>query len=176
MQTHKKLRLTAWFGSALTALLTLGLTSALASERALSASLAEQKASDQSSAKSQQRIAQMADQTTELLGEYRLALQKLDRVKIYNGHLQTLVNDQEAEKANIERQLTDFQTVQTDIIPLMFNMIDSLEKFIAADLPFNLEERQRRVDNLRTMMAVSCTHLTLPTTCTPCRSRGSPSH
>ncbi|UCC14108.1 MAG: DUF3450 domain-containing protein [Gammaproteobacteria bacterium] len=152
MQTHKKLRLTVWFRSALAALLTLGLTSALASERALSASLAEQKASDQSSAKSQQRIAQLADQTTELLGEYRLALQKLDRVKIYNAHLQTLVNDQEAEKANIERQLTDFQTVQTDIVPLMFNMIDTLEKFIAADLPFNLEERQRRVDNLRTMM------------------------
>jgi len=152
MQTHKKARLAAWLGSALAALLTLGLTTAVASEKALTSSLAEQKASDQASAKSQKKIAQMADQTTELLGEYRLALQKLDRVKIYNGHLQTLVNDQEKEKANIQRQLTDFQEVQTDIVPLMFDMIDSLDRFIAADLPFNLTERRDRVERLREMM------------------------
>ncbi len=152
MQTHNKVRLAAWLGSALAALLTLGLTTAVASEKALTTSLAEQKASDQASAQSQKKIAQMADQTTELLGEYRLALQKLDRVKIYNNHLQTLVNDQENEKANIQRQLTDFQEVQTDIVPLMFDMIDSLDRFIAADLPFNLTERRDRVERLREMM------------------------
>jgi len=152
MQTHKNARLAVWLGPALAALLTLGTTTAVASEKALTAGLSEQKASDQASAKSQQKIAQLADQTTELLGEYRLALQKLDRVKIYNNHLQTLVNDQEREKADIERQLTDFQTVQTDIVPLMFDMIDSLGEFIEADLPFNLTERRDRVERLREMM------------------------
>ncbi|KPK61060.1 MAG: hypothetical protein AMJ59_03655 [Gammaproteobacteria bacterium SG8_31] len=152
MQTQKKTRLAAWLGSALALMLSLGMTAAAASEQALKASLAEQKASDAGSAKSQQRIAQLADQTSELIGEYRLALQKLDRVKIYNGHLQTLVNDQESEKANVQRQLEDFQVVQTDIVPLMFNMIDSLGKFIDADLPFNLVERRDRVDRLREMM------------------------
>lgn len=152
MQTHKRTRLAAWPVTALAVLLPFGLSSAVASEKVLASSIAEQKASDQSSAKSQQRIAQLADQTSELVGEYRLALQKLDRVKIYNGHLQTLVNDQEAEKANIQRQLEDFQVVQTDIVPLMFNMIESMEKFIEADLPFNLDERRTRVENLRTMM------------------------
>ena len=84
MQTQKKTRLAAWLGSALALMLSLGMTAAAASEQALKASLAEQKASDAGSAKSQQRIAQLADQTSELIGEYRLALQKLDRVKIYN--------------------------------------------------------------------------------------------
>jgi hypothetical protein len=142
-----------WSVAGLTGLaLTLVLTSAVASEQSLKASMAEQGASDDSSIKSQKRIAQMADQTTELVGEYRLALQKLDRVKIYNNHLQKLVNDQEAEKSDIDRQLNDFQTVQTEIVPLMFDMIENLAAFISLDMPFNLEERGDRVDRLRSLM------------------------
>ena len=34
----------------------------------------------------------------------------------------------------------------------MFDMIDSLDKFISADLPFNLAERRDRVERLREMM------------------------
>ena len=152
MQTQNKTRLAAWLGMALALMLSLCLTTASASEGALKASLAEQKASDASSAKSQKRIAQLADQTSELIGEYRLALQKLDRVKIYNNHLQTLVNDQEREKADVERQLEDFQVVQTDIVPLMFDMIESLDQFIKLDMPFNVEERRDRMDTLRALM------------------------
>lgn len=139
-------------GLALAAVFAVGASSALAQERALTASLAEQKASDEASIKSQNRIAQLADQTTDLQGEYRLALQKLDRVKIYNDHLQKLVNEQEALKADIGRQLNDFQVVQTEIVPLMFDMIESLDQFIALDLPFNLTERRDRVDSLRSLM------------------------
>jgi hypothetical protein len=132
--------------------LALVLTSAVASEQTLKASMAEQGASDAASIKSQKRVAQLADQTTELVGEYRLALQKLDRVTIYNNHLQKLVDDQEREKADIDRQLNDFQTVQTEIVPLMFDMIANLAEFIKLDVPFNLEERNTRVDNLRSLM------------------------
>jgi hypothetical protein len=139
-------------GLALAAVFAVGASTAVAQERALTASLAEQKASDEASIKSQKRIAQLADQTTDLQGEYRLALQKLDRVKIYNDHLQKLVNEQEALKADIGRQLNDFQVVQTEIVPLMFDMIESLDQFIGLDVPFNLEERRDRVDNLRSLM------------------------
>ena len=154
MQTQKKSRHAGRLGAALAVvLLPLCLSSAVsASERTVTASLAEQKASDSASKKSQARIAQLSDQTTELLGDYRLALQKLDRVKIYNRHLQTLVNSQEAEKANIARQLDDFQVVQTEIVPLMEIMIANLEDFIALDLPFNLQERNDRIGALRDMM------------------------
>ncbi|MGB5211777.1 MAG: DUF3450 domain-containing protein [Gammaproteobacteria bacterium] len=153
MQTQKKSRPAVRLGAALAAgLLALCVSAANASERVVTSSLAEQKASDSASQKSQQRIAQLADQTSELIGDYRLALQKLDRVKIYNRHLQTLVNSQEEEKANINRQLEDFQVVQTEIVPLMEIMIANLEEFIAMDLPFNLEERNDRIAALREMM------------------------
>lgn len=153
MQTQKKSGPAVWLGVTLTAgLMALCVSTASASEKVVTSSLAEQKASDSASQKSQQRIAQLADQTSELIGDYRLALQKLDRVKIYNRHLQTLVNSQEEEKANITRQLDDFQVVQTEIVPLMEIMIANLEEFIAMDLPFNLEERNDRIAALREMM------------------------
>jgi hypothetical protein len=128
---------------------------AVAQERTLNAALSEQKSSVQDSARSQARIAQLADQTTELLGEYRVTIQRLDRVRIYNENLQSLVNDQEAEKANIQRQLESFQEVQQDIIPLMYEMIDDLERFIELDMPFQLTERQNRVQMLRDIMEQS---------------------
>jgi hypothetical protein len=152
MQTGTIWRIAGMAGLALAAALAAATSTALAQERALSASLAEQKASDEASIKSQKRIAQLADQTTDLQGEYRLALQKLDRVKIYNQHLQKLVTEQETLKADIGRQLNDFQVVQTEIVPLMFDMIESLDQFIALDMPFNLDERRSRVDNLRGLM------------------------
>lgn len=145
-------RLPAGWVALLAGTLALVFGTAFASEQALNASLAEQKAADQDTKRSQARIAQLADETSELLGEYRLALQKLDRVRIYNNHLQTLVTDQEAEKADITRQLENFQVVQTDIVPLMFSMIDTLDEFIKADMPFNLQERNNRVSDLRAMM------------------------
>ena len=156
MQTGTKWRFAGLAGPAFTAAVAVVLVmagpSAVAQERALAASLAEQKASDEASIKSQKRVAQLADQTTDLQGEYRLALQKLDRVKIYNNHLQKLVSEQEALKTDVGRQLTDFQVVQTEIVPLMFSMIDSMDQFISLDVPFNTDERKGRIDTLRLLM------------------------
>ena len=150
MQTGRKWRFAGLAGPALTAAAAVVLV--MAQERALTATLSEQKASDEASIKSQKRVAQLADQTTDLQGEYRLALQKLDRVKIYNNHLQKLVSEQEALKTDVGRQLTDFQVVQTEIVPLMFSMIESMDQFISLDVPFNLEERKGRIDTLRLLM------------------------
>lgn len=111
--------------------------------------------SDADAIRSQLRISQLADETTELLGEYRLTLQQLDRVRIYNDNLAALVADQEADKASIRQQLEDFVVVEQGIVPLMFNMIEALEQFIALDMPFQLRERVDRVRRLRDNMDAS---------------------
>lgn len=123
-----------------------------AQQATLEAALAEQKSGVEEAGRSQARIAQLAEQTSELLGEYRVAAQRLDRVRIYNDNLEALVRDQQREKDDIDRQLASFQVVQQDIIPLMFEMIDDLERFIELDLPFQLEERRTRVRLLRDVM------------------------
>jgi len=122
------------------------------SQAVLDETVQTQVRSDGDAARSQLRISQLADQTTELLGEYRLALQQLDRVRIYNDNLAALVADQEAEKASIRQQLEDFVIVEQGIVPLMFSMIDALEQFIALDMPFQTRERVDRVRRLRDNM------------------------
>lgn len=121
-------------------------------QRALDSSVKEQSASDRASARSQLRISQLADQTTELLGDYRVTTQQLDRVRIYNDNLAKLVSDQENEKQSINQQLEDFVIVEQGIVPLMLEMIDALGQFVELDVPFLLEERKGRVARLRDNM------------------------
>ena len=153
MQARNIWRPAAVVGLALSVLLPLGLTSA--SERALSATLDEQKVSDRDAARSQARIAQLSDQTTDLLGEYRLVLQRLEQVKLYNANLQSLVDDQQSTLDSFTQQLEDFQVVKVEIVPLMFSMIEDLEQLVALDVPFLMDERTDRITRLRDMMASS---------------------
>jgi len=97
----------------------------------------------------QLKVSKLAEQASESAIEYRLVIQQLDRVKLYNSHLQDLVQDQETEKSDIDRQLQDFEVIEQGIVPLMMEMIDDLDRFVAADLPFNLAERRARIDRLR---------------------------
>lgn len=128
---------------------------AQAQERMLESALAEQKSSVEDAARSQARVVQLADETSELLGEYRVAVQRLDRLRIYNDNLEALVGDQQREQQDIERQLTSFQDVQQEIIPLMFEMIEDLARFVELDMPFQLQERRDRVGLLRELMGRS---------------------
>lgn len=118
----------------------------------LDATVQQQAQSDSDAVRSQLRISQLADETTELLGEYRLALQQLDRVRVYNDNLAALVADQDAEAADIRQQLDDFTNTEQGIVPLMFNMINALEQFIELDMPFQRRERVDRVRRLRDNM------------------------
>ncbi len=121
-------------------------------QQLLEDTVTEQVRSDTDSARSQIRISQIADETTELLGEYRLTTQQLDRVRIYNDNLAALVADQDREKASIEQQLEDFVVVEQGIVPLMLDMINALEQFVALDVPFQYRERTDRVRRLQDNM------------------------
>ncbi len=125
---------------------------AVAQERVLRSAMQIQSAADQGSVQSQQKIDGLANQTAELLGEYRIATQTLERVRVYNSHLAKLVNDQEEIKADLQGQIDGADEIEQGIIPLMFKMIDDLAAVIELDLPFNLAERRDRVDNLRSLM------------------------
>ena len=127
----------------------LGDASAQDAQQLLDDSVREQIESDANSAQSQIRIGQLADETAELLGEYRLTTQQLDRVRIYNDNLAALITDQELERASIEQQLEDFVIVEQGIVPLMVEMVDTLERFVALDMPFQADERNERVRRLR---------------------------
>ncbi|HTQ99887.1 MAG TPA: DUF3450 domain-containing protein, partial [Candidatus Acidoferrum sp.] len=103
-------------------------------------------------ATAQQNINKMDEQTRDLNNQYANALQELDSLNKYNEQLQSQVTAQEKEKASIQTQLTEIQTTQREVLPLMDRMVQTLDQFVKADIPFYLDERTKRVENLKAMM------------------------
>jgi len=101
---------------------------------------------------SQEKITDLSVETQELLGEYRLVLQQIDRLIAYNDYVERLITDQEEQIVDINRQLSDFALIERGIVPLMLESIETLDRFIDLDVPFLLEERKDRVNRLRVIM------------------------
>ena len=101
---------------------------------------------------SQKRVTSLAQQTTDLLAEYRAVVRETESLKIYNDNLERVVMDQRAEVVSINQQLTGLEATNRGIVPLMLEMIDTLGKIVENDMPFRLEERRARITRLRDMM------------------------
>jgi len=104
------------------------------------------------SAKSQAKINSIYEQTQDLLGEYRNTVDEADVLRGYNDHVQRMVDDQKANIVSLQKQIDGIDKIKQGVVPLMYKMIDSLEKFIELDVPMNIERRQERVANLRSVM------------------------
>ena len=115
-------------------------------------SLVVQSTTSQDSQQSQVKISNLSNQTQELLGEYRLVLQQIDRLIAYNEYVERLITDQEFQIKDINQQLIDFALIERGIVPLMLESIDTLDKFIDLDIPFLLDERKQRIARLRIIM------------------------
>ncbi|GAB4300211.1 MAG: DUF3450 domain-containing protein [Methylophaga sp.] len=101
---------------------------------------------------SQEKIDDLADETTEMLTEYRDILRQTQSLKAYNDQLEQLVSSQRNELESIGLQLKNIETTQRDIVPLMTKMVEVLEQFVALDIPFLQQERHDRILALKTMM------------------------
>lgn len=101
---------------------------------------------------SQQRIDTMAEETRDMVQEYKTLLRSVDGLKTYNDQLNTLVKKQKENLSSIQRQLGHVEDTQRNIIPLMLRMIEVLDEFITLDLPFLQEERQTRLAAIKDMM------------------------
>ncbi|TPH19157.1 DUF3450 domain-containing protein [Litorilituus lipolyticus] len=104
------------------------------------------------SAKSQAKINTIYEQTQDLLGEYRNTIDEADVLRGYNDHVQRMVDDQKANIVSLQKQIDGIDKIKQGVVPLMYKMIDSLEKFIELDVPMNIDRRKERVANLRNVM------------------------
>lgn len=102
--------------------------------------------------RSQQKIDSLFEQSQELLYEYRAVVDEYENLKVYNDHVQGLVNDQNASLASLQRQIDRIDETKQGVVPLMYKMIDSLEAFVKLDLPINKEKRLQRIVMLRDLM------------------------
>ena len=106
-------------------------------------------------AKSQEKINALFEQSQELLVEYRQTVDQTENLKVYNDYIASLVADQQRSIDSLQSQIDSIEETKQGIVPLMFRMIDSLEKFVELDVPIHLEERRERIQRLRDVMANS---------------------
>ncbi len=104
------------------------------------------------SAKSQAKINNIYEQTQELLADYRNTVDEADVLRGYNDHVQRMVDDQQANLVSLQEQIDGIDEFKQGVVPLMYKMIDSLDKFIELDVPMNIESRKDRVAKLREVM------------------------
>ncbi|WP_306250799.1 DUF3450 domain-containing protein [Parvularcula sp. IMCC14364] len=104
---------------------------------------------------SQQRVERLDDETSAILGEYRANLKQFELLTRFNETRRAEIESQGQQIGRIQEDLENVSTLQLAMVPLMEDMLDNLEAFINADMPFNETERQDRLARLRRMMADS---------------------
>ncbi|NQZ20457.1 MAG: DUF3450 domain-containing protein [Colwellia sp.] len=109
------------------------------------------------SKQSQQKISNIYEQTLTLLGDYRITVDEAETLSQYNDHIQLMVDDQLANIKSLEDQIGSIEKTKQGIVPLMYKMIDTLDKFVELDIPVSIVSRKERVKNLRDLLGESDT-------------------
>lgn len=112
----------------------------------------EQVRAEQAAQASQKRIAQLDEEATSMLAEYRQANAEIVGLTAYNDQLAAQVKSQDAELATMTRQLSEIETTSREALPMMQKMVATLAEFVKLDIPFLPDERANRVAGLQDMM------------------------
>ena len=125
---------------------------AAASPEQLRAIVGEETKAQGDAAAAQQRIDRLDDETQKMVTEYRQLVAETESMRTYNEQLGAQVPEQAKEIESVERQLHEIETTQREVLPMIQQMLDTLERFVSLDVPFLVEERHRRIANLQDMM------------------------
>ncbi|MEZ5570506.1 MAG: DUF3450 domain-containing protein [Halioglobus sp.] len=128
---------------------TLGGTVAAVQASTLDSVLAVGKSKNDAARKSQAKIDKLADETRDLLSDYKTVTKQIDGLKVYNTRLQKQIDNQTARIGEIDASIDQVTVISRQITPLIIRMIDGLQKFVELDVPFHMEERQQRISFLR---------------------------
>jgi hypothetical protein len=87
--------------------------------------------------------------------EYRGVSKEIEGLEVYINQLNKQLAAQESEKTDIENSIRQVTLIERQITPLMLRMIDAIDRFVAADVPFQQQERLTRIANLKDLMGRS---------------------
>ncbi len=114
--------------------------------------LAEQMEANRAGAAAQTRVDALDDETQALLREYRAVVREADALRAYNAELERLIAAQEAETAQVAREIEEAGTLEREVLPLLRRMVSTLGRFVEADAPFLPGERRARVGELEALL------------------------
>ena len=101
---------------------------------------------------SHERINNIVEGTRSLEDQYRAINKEIDGLKVYNRLMRAQVEGQEATLEDIGLSMDQVDVINRQIFPLMERMIDGLQQSISLDVPFLMEERTNRIDDLKSIM------------------------
>ena len=105
------------------------------------------------SAKSQDNIDATERKTDKIVNEWKAVSKQVEGLKLYNEQKRIQIQAQLDLMDKLDDQLVQVVVMQRQIPPLAQRMLESLESFIALDTPFRIEERQNRIDLVRSSLA-----------------------
>jgi hypothetical protein len=130
---------------------TVGLLAAPAHAQ-LDTALSIAKTSTAAAAASQQRVEQADDRADNAIREYRAVLQQKDNIELFVAQQDIFRASQLSEIESLRRQLGTVEQIKQGMSPMMLKMAAALEDSIKTDLPFNLNERLARIENVKSVL------------------------
>ena len=118
----------------------------------LDTALSVAKSSTAAAAASQQRVEQLDDQADNAIREFRAVLQQKDNIELFVAQQEIFKSNQESQISSLNRQLASVESVKQGMSPMMLKMAIALEDSIKSDLPFNINERLARVNNVKSVL------------------------
>jgi len=100
-------------------------------------------------ATAQHQIDKVVDVTEQRYEEYRQLSLSLTNLTSYNDLLQKQIDDQGTRIEKLNLSLKNAAQMHRDILPLIDEMVASLEQLIRLDLPFLMQERSTRIAQLK---------------------------
>lgn len=112
----------------------------------------EQLVNDRESAASEHRVEDLDDETRKLLHRYEQLTNETKSLNVYGDELAEQIASQNDEMASTKKQLDEVEGTARDVLPMMQTMVDRLDRLVALDTPFLLDERKKRVEGLKALM------------------------
>jgi len=104
---------------------------------------------NQAAVASQETITRLSNSTSTLFEEFKVENDNLEAMLVLNAGLRKQISIQEEQIATIQQSITDVAIVTQEMPFLMDKMLSSVEQFVELDIPFQMEERRRRIQFAR---------------------------
>lgn len=107
---------------------------------------------NQQAKESQAKVDALNDETRDIYQDYKIVLQEIEGLRIFNRQLERQVATQEGQIAEITENMGKVSDIQRQVVPLMDEMVIGLDQLIDNDMPFFMKERRDRLENLRDVL------------------------
>ena len=102
--------------------------------------------------KTQARIDALDTESKKLTNEYKDTVVEYEILNKYDNQLERITNNQAEEIANITKQIEDLDETNKYVLPLLERMVITLRDLIEIDIPFLIDERMARLEELEDIL------------------------